>query len=156
MSDNGGVSCCEQWNVSDSVKILSGVHTVNLKPFLTGLLKAWIIAFDFSPERTNLFKGNTVTVNRKSVIIGKRNILGTALVLLSVVPIYMIAWTNRGFGLLERTAVFLPCSAAIVGFTFLVHGKPRFAKGMTGGKLFRVFGALRKILCKKESKQIRK
>lgn len=40
MSDNGGVSCCEQGNVSDSVKILSGVHTVNPKPFLTGLLKA--------------------------------------------------------------------------------------------------------------------
>ncbi len=52
----------------------------------------------------------------------------------------MIAGTNRGFGLLEGTAVFLPCSAVIVGFTVLVHGKPRFAKGMTGRKLFRVFG----------------
>lgn len=65
--------------MSHSVKILSGFHTVNPKPFLTGLLKARIIAFNFSPERINLFKGNTVTVNRKSVIIGKRNIFGTAL-----------------------------------------------------------------------------
>lgn len=38
--------------------------------------------------------------------------------------------------MLEGTAVFLPCSAV----TVLVHGKPRFAKGMTGRKLFRVFG----------------
>ena len=38
--------------------------------------------------------------------------------------------------MLEGTAVFLPCSAV----TVVVHGKPRFAKGMTGRKLFRVFG----------------
>lgn len=85
-------------------------------------------------------KGNTFTVNRKSVIIGKRNILGTTLVFLTVVPTRMIAGTNRDFGLLERTAVFLPCSAVIVGFTVLVHGKPRFAKVITGRKLFRIFG----------------
>ena len=29
MSDNVGVSCCEQGNVSDSVKISSGIHTVD-------------------------------------------------------------------------------------------------------------------------------
>ena len=52
----------------------------------------------------------------------------------------MIEGTNRDFGLLEGTAIFLPCSAVIVGFTVLVHGKPRFAKGMTEKKLFRVFG----------------
>lgn len=40
MSDNGGVSCCEQGNVSDSVKVLSGIHIVNPKPLLTGLFKA--------------------------------------------------------------------------------------------------------------------
>ena len=52
----------------------------------------------------------------------------------------MIAGTNKGFGLLKRATIFLPCSAVIVGFTALVHGKPRFAKGMIGRKLFRVFG----------------
>ncbi len=40
MSDNGGISCCGQGNVSNSVKILSGVYTVNPKPLLTGLFKA--------------------------------------------------------------------------------------------------------------------
>lgn len=51
----------------------------------------------------------------------------------------VVVWTNRGFGLLEGTAVFLPCYAVIVGFTVLAHGKSRFAKGMTGRKLFRFF-----------------
>lgn len=51
----------------------------------------------------------------------------------------MIAGTNKGFGLLKRATIFLPCSAVIVGFSVLVHGKPRFTNRMTGRKLFRAF-----------------
>lgn len=50
MSDNGGVSYCEQGNVSDRVKVLHSIHTANPKPFLTGLLKARIVAPNFSSD----------------------------------------------------------------------------------------------------------
>ncbi len=55
MDDNGGVSCCEQGNVSDSVKIFSCGHTVNPKPFLSGLLETGVVALGFGSEGVDFF-----------------------------------------------------------------------------------------------------
>lgn len=47
-------------------------------------------------------------VNGKSVVCWNGLILGTATVLLAVIPVLVVAGANTGFGLAEGAAVFLP------------------------------------------------
>ena len=82
-------------------------------------------------EGVDFFERDTIAVNRKSVIVGNGNIFCATLVFLPVVPIFMVTGAGRGFGLSERTAVFLPCSSVFADFTVFAHSKTGFTYGMT-------------------------
>ncbi len=84
----------KQRNMSNGIQILCCIKAANPKTLLPGLLKTGVVSLCFSPECVNLFEGNALTVYRKSVIIGKSNVFCTAPVLLSVVPIFVIARAN--------------------------------------------------------------
>ena len=63
-------------------------------------------------------------VNGKSVVCWNGLILGTATVLLAVIPVLVVAGANTGFGLAEGAAVFLPGTIIVGGLAILVHGEP--------------------------------
>ena len=81
------------------------------------MLETGVVAFGFASEGIDFLERDTLAVNRKSVIVGNGNIFCTAFVFLTVVPIFMVTGAGEGFGLSERTAVFLPCPSIFAEFT---------------------------------------
>ena len=69
----------------DRIKIFGCVHTVNPKPFLSGLLETGVVAFGFGSEGVDFFERDTIAVNRKSVTVVNGNIFCATLVFLPVV-----------------------------------------------------------------------
>lgn len=67
-------------------------------------------------------------------------LFGAPAVFLSVIPILVAAGALTGFRVSEGTAKLLPQSSFASRFAVLVHGKPRFTEGMTGGKPGGIFG----------------
>ena len=81
-------------------------------------------------------------VNGKSVVCWNGLILGTATVLLAVIPVLVVAGANAGFGLAEGAAVFLPNPpSAIGGLAIFVHSQPGRADWITDRNRFRGFRA---------------
>ena len=78
----------------NGVQILSGVKSANPKTLLPDTFKAGIVTLEFCPQSIDFLKGKAVTVNGKSVVVRKCDVLYTAPVFLSVVPISMVAWTG--------------------------------------------------------------
>ncbi len=83
--------------MSDRIQVLCGVEAVNPKALLPCLLKTRIVTFGFGSERIKLFERDAFTVDRKTIIIGKSNIFGTAAAFSAVIPIFVIAWANSRF-----------------------------------------------------------
>lgn len=77
-------------------------------------------------------------VNGKSVVCWNGLILGTATVLLAVIPVFVVAGANTGFGPAEGAAVFLrnPPSA-IGGLAIFAYGETSFSDRIANGQFFR-------------------
>ena len=69
----------------------------------------------------------TAAVNGKPVVCGNSLVLGTASVLLAVVPVFVVTRANTGFGLAEGAAVFLAGTSIVGVLAALVHGKTSLA-----------------------------
>ena len=77
-------------------------------------------------------------VNGKSVVCWNGLILGTATVLLAVIPVLVVAGANTSLRLAERTAVFLPNPpSAIGGLAILSYGETSFTDRIANGQFFR-------------------
>lgn len=90
-----------------------------------------IVTLTFCTQSIDTLKTQASPVNGKSVVCWNGLILGTATVLLAVIPVIVIAGANTGFGLAEGAAVFLrnPPSA-IGGLAILSYGETSFTIGL--------------------------
>ena len=113
---------------------------MNPQPLLPGSLKAGVVTLTFGTESVSSLEGKAVTINGKAVVIWNGNVLGAAAVFLAVIPVLVIAWAGRGFGLTERTAEFLAGSAIFGGLSILIHSEAGITDGMAGRKLLGVPG----------------
>ena len=104
------------------------------QPFLTCGFEAGIVALALRPQGVDTFKTQAFPVNGKSVVCWNGLILGAAPVFLAVVPVFVAAGTNTGFGLTERAAVFLPGTMIVGGLAILVHSQSGRADRITGRK----------------------
>lgn len=77
-------------------------------------------------------------VNRKSVVIGNGLVFRAAPVFLAVIPVFVVAGANTGFGPAEGAAVFLrnPPSA-IGGLAIFAYGETSFSDRIANGQFFR-------------------
>ena len=113
---------------------------MNPKSFLASILEAGVVAFTFRTEGVGALEGSAGSVDGKTVIIRDGDVFGAAAVLLSIVPILVIARAFAGFGLPEGTAELLAGTALIRSFAVLVHGEIGRTKKVAGRELGRVFG----------------
>lgn len=98
-----------------------------------------IVTLTFCTQSIDTLKTQAFPVNGKSVVCWNGLILGTATVLLAVIPVLVVAGANTGFGLAEGAAVFLrhPPSA-IGGLAILSYGETSFTDRIANGQFFRV------------------
>ena len=75
-------------------------------------------------------------VNGKSVVCWNGLILGTTLVFLPIVPVFVAAGANTGFGLTEWAAEFLPGTIIVGGFAIFVHSQSSITDQVTCRKSF--------------------
>ena len=110
------------------------------QPFLTCGFEAGIVTLTLSPQGIDTLKTQAFPVNGKSVVCWNGLISGAAAVLLAVVPVFVVAGANTGFGLAEGAAEFLPNPpSAIGGLAIFVHSQSGLADWVTGRNRFRGF-----------------
>lgn len=125
--------------MGNHVEIGSAVAVSDPESFLTGSLETGIVTLTLCSQSVKTLETEAFSVNGHPVIIRNRLVFCTAAVLLSVVPVLVIAGTAACPGLPERTAVFLPeTSATVCSPAVLVHGKPRLADRVPGRKTIRI------------------
>ena len=116
------------------IEVCRAVSVTHPQPFLTCGFEAGIVTLTLRPQGVSPFKIETAAVNGKSVVCWNGLILGAALVFLPIVPVFVVAGANTGFGLAEGAAVFLAGTPIVGGFAVLVHGEPGLADRITGRK----------------------
>ena len=109
--------------------------------FLTCGFEARIVTLALCTQGVCSLETEAATVNGKSVVIGNGFIFRAAPVFPPVIPVLVVTRANTGFGLAERTAVFLPGTPIVGRFAVLVHGEPGLADRITGRKRFQGFRA---------------
>ena len=121
-------------DVGQCVEVCRAVSATHPQPFLTCGFEARIVTLTLCTQGIDTLKTQAFPVNGKSVICWNGLILGTALVFLPIVPVFVVARANTGFGLAEGAAVFLAGTMIVGGFAILVHGEPGRADRITGRK----------------------
>lgn len=106
--------------------------------FLTRCLKTGIVTLTFCTQSIDTLKMQAFPVNRKSVVIGNGLVFRAAPVFLAVIPVFVVAGANTGFGPAEGAAVFLrnPPSA-IGGLAIFAYGETSFSDRIANGQFFR-------------------
>ena len=120
------------------VEISSTAAISNPKSFLTRCLKTGIVTLTFCTQSIDTLKMQAFPVNGKSVVCWNGLILGTATVLLAVIPVLVVAGANTGFGLAEGAAVFLRHPPSTIGgLAILSYGETSFTDRIANGQFFR-------------------
>lgn len=109
------------------------------QPFLTCGFETGVVSFTLCTQGVSPFKVEAAAVNGKSVIVWNGLIFRAAPVFLPIVPVFVVAGANTGFGLTERAAVFLPGTMIVGGFAIFVHSQSGLADWITGRNRFRGF-----------------
>ena len=109
------------------------------QPFLTCGFEARIVTLALCTQGVCSLETEAAAVNRKSVIVWNGLVFRAAPVLLSVVPVFVVAGANTGLGLAERAAEFLPGTMIVGSFAILVHGEACLADRIADRKRFRGF-----------------
>ena len=139
---NGGQRNRQGRDMSQRVEIRRACAVAHPQPFLTCGFETRIVTLTLRPQGVSPFKVETAAVNGKPVIVWNGLVFRAAPVFLPVVPVFVVAGANTGFGLAEGAAVFLPNPpSAIGGLAILVHGQPGLADWVTGRNRFRGFCA---------------
>ena len=93
--------------MSKRVQILSGVKIANPEAFLSGSLETRIVSFALSTEIVNGFEVFGFTVNRKSVVIRKRDIFSAAMSFAEIREIFVINGASARFRAFKGATKFL-------------------------------------------------
>ena len=131
---NGGQRNCQGRDMSQRVEVRRACAAAHPQPFLTCGFEAGIVSFALCTQGVSPFKIETAAANGKPVVIGNGPVFRAAPVFLPIVPVFVVAGANTGFGLTERAAVFLPGTIIVGGLAILVHGEPGLADRITGRK----------------------
>ena len=105
---NGGQRNSQGRDMSQRIEVCRAGSIAHPQPFLTCGFEARIVTLALCTQGVCSLETEAATVNGKSVVCWNGLILGTATVLLAVIPVLVIAGANTGFGLAEGAAVFLP------------------------------------------------
>ncbi len=131
----------EGGDVCQRVQIGSAVSVTHPKPFLSGSLKAGVVAFTFRAQGISPLELGAFPVNGESVVIGNRLVFCAAPVFLAVVPVFVVTGAAAGFGLPEGAAELLAQASVAIGcLAILVHGKARVANRIAGREFSGIFG----------------
>ena len=106
------------------------------QPFLSRRLKAGIVALALRPQGVCSLETEAAAVNGKSVVCWNGLILGTTLVFLPVIPVFVVTRANIGFGLTEWAAEFLPGTIIVGGSAIFVHSQSSITDQVTCRKSF--------------------
>ena len=131
---NGGQRNSQGRDMSQRIEVCRAVSATHPQPFLTCGFETGIVTLALCTQGVCSLETEAATVNGKSVICWNGLILGTALVFLPIVPVFVVAGANAGFGLAEGAAVFLAGTPIVGRFAVLVHGEPGLEDRITGRK----------------------
>ena len=138
---NGGQRDRQSGDVGQCVEVCRAGAVAHPQPFLSRRLKAGIVTLTLCTQGVCSLETEAAAVNGKSVVCWNGLILGAAPVLLPVIPVFVAARANTGFGLAEWAAEFLPGTMIVGGFAVLVHSQPGRADWITDRNRFRGFRA---------------
>ena len=111
------------------------------QPFLSRRLKAGIVTLTLCTQGVCPLETEAAAVNGKPVIRGDDPVFNATPVFLPVVPVFVVAGANIGFGLTEWAAEFLPVTIIVGGLAIFVHGEACLADRIASRKRFRGFRA---------------
>ncbi len=135
---NGGQRNCQSGNMSQCVEVCRAGSIAHPQAFLTCGFEAGIVTLTLRPQGVSPFKIEAAAVNGKPVIVWNGLVFRAAPVFLAVVPVFVVAGANTGFGLAEGAAVFLPNPpSAIGGLAIFAYGETSFSDRITNGQFFR-------------------
>ena len=120
--------------MSQCVEVRRADAVAHPRPFLTCGFEAGIVTLTLRPQGIRPLEIETAAVNGKPVVIGNGLIFRTAPVFLAVVPVFVAAGANAGFGLAEGAAEFLPGTIIVGGLAILVHSQSGLTDRITSRK----------------------
>lgn len=129
---NSGQSNSQSGDVRQGIEVGGTGAVADPKAFLAGGLKAGIVAFTFCTQGISPLELEALPVNGKAVVGGQRDIFGASPAFFAIVPVFVAARANAGFGLAEGAAEFLAGSAIVKSFPVLVHGQTSGTKEPAG------------------------
>ena len=103
------------------------------QPFLSRRLKAGIVTLTLCTQGIDTLKTQAFPVNGKPVVIGNGLVFRAAPVFLSIVPVFVVAGANTGFGLAEGAAEFLARTPIVGGLAILAHSETSFTDRIANG-----------------------
>ena len=135
---NGGQRNCQGRGMSQRVEVRRACAAAHPQPFLTCGFEAGIVTLTLCTQGVCSLETEAAAVNGKSVVIGNGLVFRAAPVFLPVVPVFVVAGANTGFGLAEGAAVFLPNPpSAIGGLAIFAYGETSFSDRIANGQFFR-------------------
>lgn len=78
--------------MSERIQIGGTVGISDPKPFLSGRLKAGVVAFTFGTQGISPLELEAFSVNRQPVVGWQSEILGTAPAAFAIVPVFVVTW----------------------------------------------------------------
>ena len=120
--------------MSQRIEVCRAVSVTHPQAFLTCGFETGIVTLALCTQGVCPLETEAATVNGKSVVIGNGFIFRAAPVFLPIVPVFVAAGANTGFGPAERAAEFLPGTPIVGGLAILVHSQPGRADRITGRK----------------------
>ena len=133
---NGGQRNSQGRDMSQRIEVCRAGSIAHPQPFLTCGFEAGIVALTLCTQGVCPFETEAAAVNGKSVVCWNGLILGAAPVFLAIVPVFVVAGANAGFGLAERAAVFLAGTIIVGGFAIFVHSQSSITDQVTCRKSF--------------------
>ena len=122
--------------MSQRVEVRRACAAAHPQPFLTCGFEAGIVALALCTQGVSPFKIETAAVNGKPVVIGNGPVFRAAPAFLPIVPVFVAAGANTGFGLTEGAAEFLPGTIIVGGFAIFVHSQSSITDQVTCRKSF--------------------
>lgn len=133
---NGGQRNSQGRDVGQRIEVRRTCATAHPQPFLTCGFEAGIVTLALCTQGVCSLETEAATVNGKSVVIRNGLVFRVAPVFLAVVPVFVVAGANTGFGLTEWAAEFLPGTIIVGGFAIFVHSQSSITDQVTCRKSF--------------------
>ncbi len=129
-------------DVGQRIQIGGAAAVTNPEALLAGSLKAGVVSLAFGTQGICALEVRTFPVNGKTVVRGNRFVLGAALMLLVVIPVFVVAGASSRFGLPERAAEFLADAVfvSVKNLSIFSHGKTSIADKAFRGQFVWVLG----------------